>query len=148
MTDLLSATRRVQALRSIGYTPEQIAQGTGASEDFILDLCDDKITTLPAGLLDSICEFFRVRQVQPLHNIDSADRERAAARKRGWAPPYSWDDIDDPNDWPKGALGIRTGCVKCGKEPKPGRYLSKTGLCASHYQAEWRRKKREKEAAA
>lgn len=100
MVPALGSTRRLQALRAIGYTNGQLAEATDHSEIFIRQLCAGRFRQIDKVRAERIAEVYRTLCVQPLHNTANAKRARAYARKFGWYPPMAWDDIDNPKDRP------------------------------------------------
>lgn len=102
----LGCQRRLQALQAIGYSWRQLEEITGLSRPCLRSLAHGKYTRIRARTTAKpIIEAYRTLCVQPLHNTPSASKVRGYARMKGWAPPMAWDDIDDPNDQPKGVEG-------------------------------------------
>lgn len=93
--------RRLQALAFMGWSCQVIAERIGSHYRPLTRLRDGG----------------RERVMQSTHNrVDAVFRElafveapghsgrvtRGAARKRGWVHALAWDDIDDPDGWPRG----------------------------------------------
>lgn len=97
--------RMVQALHAIGYTTAEIMAATGLHRPTLQQLAHPEYrntTRVSPDTARRLERAYSTLSVQPCHNTTSAKRARNAARKNGWAPPMAWDDIFDPNDYPKG----------------------------------------------
>lgn len=90
--------RRLQALQAIGYTRADLAARIGMSEDGVSDLARGKGSHVTAGLGRRIDAAFRELQLTPGSNAVT----RARSLKKGWLPPFAWDEdtIDDPGAEP------------------------------------------------
>lgn len=99
-TSSIGATRRLQGLVFMGYTPVALAQSTQLSVDSIWWL----LISPPATIQDVNHriirdKFLRLRE-QPLDpkpdTVDSREvmRAKELAAEMHWASPFSWDDID------------------------------------------------------
>ena len=101
-------TRRIQALKAIGYTYQQIVDEVGMGQRRSYGALADGVTytRLRWEWAKKIDAAYQRLSVQPLHETTSAKRSRAHARNRGWAPPMAWDDIDNPHERPKGISNL------------------------------------------
>ena len=104
----IGARRRIEALQALGWSAEALSRRLGFSRawlnmtlrceriyrrnhDLIAALYDDLSMTLPP-------------------QTKCTDRQRAYARKKGWAVPLAWNDetIDDPTARPHGTREARS----------------------------------------
>jgi hypothetical protein len=124
MVPAIGFVRRYEALHAIGYTGPQIAEEAGLSVNALRSVryhgCDNVRSETFQRLADA---FERLCMDRPEGKY--ANRARAMAVRRGWAPPLAWDDIDDPDATPN--LGIV-------KKENPGRVITRTALIED---AEW-----------
>lgn len=107
----LGTQRRLRALHAIGWTRPQLMELTGYSKSFLYSLTrvspgsdHHKAVRVSRETDRLIKDLYRTLSVQPQHETPDAKKVRKWARKHGWAPPMSWDDIDDPLERPKGQL--------------------------------------------
>ncbi|WP_165069718.1 hypothetical protein [Marisediminicola senii] len=102
-----AASRRLQALTWMGYTPHELAQHTNFNVDAIWWLLIDP----PAGIQyrtdQTITDVFNRLKLQPRSPAGGTPlarghhRARALAEHHNWIGPFSWDDIDgDPTPPP------------------------------------------------
>lgn len=95
--------RRIQALRRIGYSTISIAGGTGLSPSTIRKISQGKQIRIGIQAHKKIVTFYEEHSWHP--RVDTQAKTAAAyAKKWNWAPPGAWDDIDNPEDTPKGVL--------------------------------------------
>lgn len=87
--------RRLQALVAIGWPQAHLAARIGWSPSNFGVLIHDRelVTAATAGLVRDLYDDL---SMQP----GPSERARTYARKRAWAPPLAWDDIDNPHDIP------------------------------------------------
>lgn len=100
--DSLGTQRRLMALARMGWSFAEIGRVIDAG------------WTCPSRQLYNLLAQKRVHidtreriyaVYEQLSHLPGPSRTAATrARKKGWAPPMAWDDIDDPNDYPKGVL--------------------------------------------
>lgn len=97
--------RRIQALNAIGWTRVSLAAR--------LEMSGPNLTQLVTGCRGATHRANLHVQVKTWQKIDAlyrelsmtpgpSDESRRRALRNGWAPPMAWDDIDDPNEHPKG----------------------------------------------
>lgn len=100
--DATGTRRRIQALMAIGWTARQIATATGLNNQIITLISSgqtgDRVYRSTALRIALFYEPVSMR-VQVAH---TAAWMRAYARRRGYAPPVAWDNIDDVTEQPKG----------------------------------------------
>lgn len=105
------SVRRIQALVAIGHSmrtiDERMGWAWGTTSRFIVagHKTTHRTTALKiAAVYDELC------MSTPTGTY--ALRNRRLAARKGWSPPLAWDDIDDPDERPKGnvrpsgAMGI------------------------------------------
>lgn len=107
MATRFGITRRLQALRALGWTNSQIARLTGLYRATIRRIINDPhcmITPATARAITLTYERAAHHPPQPRTAQQEAavDQVRRSALDRGWAPPMAWDDIDDPRETPTG----------------------------------------------
>lgn len=98
----LGYQRRLQALKAIGYTWAQVGEATGVPRATLQQIARGNYTRVSKVLAGKIEQGYRELYLQPQHATSSARKARAYAIRFGWAPPLAWNDIDDPNEEPKG----------------------------------------------
>ena len=107
--DALRARRKVQALMAIGWTLARISAESGYSYTNIKLLAFgnvDVIRSVTDQQIDTAYRRLCMRLPSPVTRNDRSAVTRAinTAKRLGWAPPLSWDDIDDPMERPEGVL--------------------------------------------
>lgn len=112
MPTRIGLTRRLQALRALGWTTSEVARITGLYRATIRRVTNDERCTVTAPTARAIIwGYARASHRTPPATTERAcaavDQVRRHAIGRGWAPPMAWDDIDDPRETPTGIR--RTG---------------------------------------
>ena len=108
MVDATVTVRMIRALRRIGYTNVLIAEGCGLSHPNIIGNLANDTNTGPRERVfrdtaDAVADFYWRHHNKP--RLDFHGRRTATfAAKRGWASPWSWDDITDLSEQPKGVV--------------------------------------------
>lgn len=109
--DITGTRRRVEALATLGWSMRHLSSRLGWHPDRLSVMFTNQTSVSRANaqriaaLFDELCMSF-----PPERNKGervSASRARALARRRGYAPPLAWDDIDDPDEQPQ--TGATTG---------------------------------------
>lgn len=100
------AERRIRALVAIGHTLTELSRRTGFTRSNLCGLAHGGYRDRPNVMLQATT-WRRIAAVyDELHMTPGTGRyaktARTIARRNGWAPPMSWDDIDDPDEVPKG----------------------------------------------
>lgn len=98
----VGSLRRIQALHALGWTGPQIAEAADISINTMRSIGyhdSGTVRTTTAAKIDAAYE--RLAMVRPEGKY--ADRARRMARRRGWAPPLAFDNIDDPSERPDDA---------------------------------------------
>lgn len=97
----LGARRRLQSLQYVGWSRARVAEAAGWKTTGALNylMRSDTITRSTHEKLALVFEALAMKQ--PPDEM-AAIRARTWARRRGYAPPLAWDDIDDPNEQPTG----------------------------------------------
>lgn len=89
-------TRRLQSLRSIGHTSEEIAEYCGVTLRTIQHLHRGRTKWAPKALDDSIRAYFEK------HKFDTPRRVSVAVSSQRLPLPMQWKDIDNPLEkWPQ-----------------------------------------------
>ena len=106
MATPIGLTRRLQALYALGWTTNEVARITGLTAATVRRLAREQSTSSPPTEMKILHAYARASSRVP-HPRDDEQRAELARRRtmayeRGWAPPYAWDDIDDPTATPKG----------------------------------------------
>lgn len=101
----LGTRRRIRALQAVGYSFPMIAEAADMSPKTIADLCyrSERVSTQTARVVAEVYE--RLCMKQPTGMF--VKRSRLMAARKGWAPPLAWDDIDDPDEMPRGLITSR-----------------------------------------
>lgn len=99
--------RRLQSLALAGWPTTHIAARAGMNPDYLGRVMRDKVgLTVTVETRQKIAEVFRqLRNADPLAagvNPLRVAQVRRAAIRRGYAPWAAWDDIDNPDDSPRG----------------------------------------------
>lgn len=96
----LGTHRRIRALMALGYGLPVLADRLGiATGNLSYKLQQPYVVR---STHQAVAELFEALSMAPPPAGWVAQRTRNIAAKRGWAPPLAWDDIDDPNEHPKG----------------------------------------------
>jgi hypothetical protein len=96
----LGTQRRIRALQRMGWPTKDIGEAAGMgwahpNKSVKRLLLADRVRTETAVGIDRAYEQLQYR-VGPSRQL------QLLAIRRGWAPPGAWDDVDDPEDTPKG----------------------------------------------
>lgn len=86
--------RRVQALRAIGHTVKEIAEGTDLDPRVICRLSRPDKGEVRATTHHNIMRYYEA------HKADPARRPTRQTAEQGWPVPAAWDNIDDPDEDP------------------------------------------------
>lgn len=101
----LAYQRKVKALHAIGYTRAQLAEHTGLTGGGALRyLANGRAKRLDLDTAARIDKAYDELHMKPIHHTADAKRIKAWARKQKWATPFAYDDINDMNELPTGAL--------------------------------------------
>jgi ribosome-binding protein aMBF1 (putative translation factor) len=98
----IGTQRRLQALQWLGYSQNELARRLKTNPDRV-----NRLARRPMGIqrefAKAIADLFEQLCMAPLPAPSpSVNRARSMARSQGWVPPMAWDDIDDPDEQPKG----------------------------------------------
>lgn len=91
---LFPTQRRIQALRAIGFTVEEIAKGTGTHAGTLHRFCST--TDLEARTTHDFAT--RIARFYEAHHLDEARPEHPRIIHNMWPAPLDWDDIDNPDE--------------------------------------------------
>lgn len=99
--------RRIQALRALGHSRAEIARAAGYADgdSYEYAMHAETITAATAAKIAAAYETLSMR----LGSGPKANRLRVLAARKGWAPPLAWDNIDNPDEVPKGVGYVRFG---------------------------------------
>lgn len=102
----IGVQRRVRALMRLGWSGKQIAQAAGWSSEQCLQYAMKKESCLRGTWLKVAEAYDRMSMTLPPERTSKekwqVSRTRGHAERSGWPPPLAWDNIDDPNEHPKG----------------------------------------------
>lgn len=100
--DATVTTRKLQALRAIGYSCGRMAEDMGyANRAYLSDLSTGQHARVQTKTARVIDDYYERHHMKPLD--DPAARKCIAwAKKAGMAPPAAYDCIDDIDELPKG----------------------------------------------
>ena len=93
----LGAVRRVRALMALGWRHEDITELIGRSSHHLSAQRHNVINALDWRL---VAAAFETMSTVP----GPSPKAKARAMEKGYGPPHSWDDIDDPKAKPVGIL--------------------------------------------
>jgi hypothetical protein len=103
----LGTIRRARALVALGWTFYEIEQRAGLSRGYLRLVCHSRGEQgrVLATSAMAVADTYEDMSMTP----GPSGRQRSFARNRGWAPPLAWNNIDDPDERPKGcAQPVRT----------------------------------------
>lgn len=108
LVPITGARRRIHALQALGWSAEDLSTRLGFSRAWVNMTIRNNNTgyiyrrnhDLIAALYDELCMTFPPE-------THCTGRQREMARRKGYAPPLAWTDIDDPNEQPKGIRAER-----------------------------------------
>lgn len=97
--------RRLQALAAIGWSALEIQRRHGIWPDHLRDLRRsdpaDRVFVRP-NVRAAILAAWDELHMTPAPASRGSNNVRAYAKRRGWAPPLAWENIDDPDEQPVG----------------------------------------------
>lgn len=95
--------RRIQALRSLGWSQSQLGERLGVSRTRICHLSHDEVRGVRPETARQVAELYDELWDQ-VPTGPRAEAARTNARRNGWVSPLAWDDesIDDPDAKPIG----------------------------------------------
>lgn len=96
----LGSRRRVEALRALGYSLNDIAAAAGYKPVHSAIKYVMTAETMTASTAARIDRAFEALCMTPATG-PRAGRNRRHAARMGWPPPLAWADIDDPNEQPE-----------------------------------------------
>lgn len=111
-------TRRVRALCRLGWSIPRIAAACGVGHDTILDIRKRRPEFASRRVRDAIVKgyaasYMTLPEATDDRQLAGITRARNYAEAQGWSPPLAWDNIDDPNERPRGSRDERpsASCV-------------------------------------
>ena len=107
----LGYQRRIQALMRLGWTSQAIADAGGwSNRNHVLRVLKGQkgkptryLQRPTAERIEAVYERLSMRLPEPSPTVNRCVR---LAERNGWPPPLAWDDIDDPNEQPRGVGGV------------------------------------------
>lgn len=102
----LGARRRVQALQRLGWSLRMIAAEAGWNTPEALQYVLRNHSITRRSYLRIKAAYERLCMTVPPH-CSATVRARMRAERAGFPPPLAWDDIDDPDEVPKGVAPRR-----------------------------------------
>jgi hypothetical protein len=107
IVDALGTKRRIRALMALGWTGRQIDVELGRKPTYTANLLcgPDRVNRATAASVAAVYERLSMRLPAdaPDANRQVIARTRSEARRKGWAPPLAYDNIDDPTEQPSSA---------------------------------------------
>lgn len=97
----IGARRRVQALQRLGWSLRMIATEAGWNTPEALQYVLRNHSITRRSYLRIVTAYERLCMTVPPYNSATV-RARLHAERCGFPPPLAWDDIDDPDEEPKG----------------------------------------------
>lgn len=82
--------RRIQALSAIGYPLKFQAREIGWESGDLHSILAQRVATVGVATATAVSEMYE----RLCMTVGPAQKARNAARRKGWAPPLAWDDID------------------------------------------------------
>ncbi|MDF2915950.1 MAG: hypothetical protein K0S70_167 [Microbacterium sp.] len=106
--DSTGTARKLQALIALGWSGPMLGERLGVTRARVGHLARHTHPTVTRPIHNQVDALYRELCMTPPPTETKAEhaaylRALTAARKRGWAPPLAWDNIDDPTDRPQGA---------------------------------------------
>lgn len=98
-------TRRLRALRALGWTLADIADAAGITDRQVENLSNQEpryVHDRTAAAVDAAYRRLSTTRPTSAGWRDGAAQARRWAARQGWAPPAAWDRIDDPDEIPRG----------------------------------------------
>lgn len=110
----LGAQRRIQALMRLGWTSEDIARAAGFSHrNAVLRILHGQKGKPCSWLERKTFEAVAVTYEQMCMALPPSGgyhgRMRRIAERKGYAPPLAWNNIDDPDEHPRGTRDTTAG---------------------------------------
>lgn len=107
LVDATGARRRLQGLTWAGYTAPVIAAAASLSTDTVSLIRNGGQPRILVATARQVTAVYEALLRRPMPRNDhprgtGPARAVSLAAHRGWAPPWTWDDIDDPDATPKG----------------------------------------------
>lgn len=99
------ATRRIQALVSIGWTQTELGRRIGWTTANLNRITLGQVDNITRATYKLINDLYDELSMRP----GPSQRARNLAARRSWAPPLAWDDIDNPNEQPAERRSTRQG---------------------------------------
>lgn len=95
--------RRIEALMCLGWSQATIAERAGLCQPNISEMLRSRRDRIRRSIADRIAAVYDdLSMLSPMDTSpQSAGRVRALARRRGYAPPLAWDDIDNADEQPE-----------------------------------------------
>ena len=92
--------RKIAALQAIGYSLTEIGERMGRAQQSVSETFHSS-APIHRTTEKEVAALYAALHLKP-NQWPYAERTRARARRLGYAPPLSYDDINDPSEDPKG----------------------------------------------
>ncbi|MYR46761.1 hypothetical protein [Streptomyces sp. SID5910] len=90
--------RRLEALAVMGWPMAHVAEEAGIRGTQVTEIVVGRRKRIPRGQAEAVDRIFRERALKP----GPSKRTRTIAAQNGWVSALAWDDIDDPDEKPRG----------------------------------------------
>jgi len=99
--------RRLRALAALGWCAPEIAAAAGVHREPLVRIRRGKFppVVVKSRFAIAVCRAYDTLHMHPAPSNRHSLRTRRMAARLGWAPPFAYDDIDNPNEEPQGVLG-------------------------------------------
>lgn len=98
IVDATGIHRRINALRAIGWTQRAMELRLGMTRGYLSTVLQRP--TIYAETARKIADLYDELSATP----GPCGRTRKIAQRKGWPPPLTWDDIDDPDERPDSGI--------------------------------------------
>lgn len=92
------SARRLQALCALGWTSVELGKRMDCRAAVVYKLATSDYATMFKSRVEAVNQVYAELCSTP----GPSERCRGNARRNGWAPPFAWDNIDDPDEVPTG----------------------------------------------
>lgn len=100
----LGTRRRMEALAVMGWPLAHIGREAGIHGTQVAELMAGRRKRIPRAQAEAVARIFRRRWMKP----GPSQAARTIAARNGWVSALAWNDIDDPEETPKGLPRRRT----------------------------------------
>lgn len=108
MVPSTGARRRLRALSWLGWPQQLLADEMGVTASQFTRIVSGRRMILQVKTHRTVCRAFEERHL----TWGPSKRAAALARRKNWAGPWAWDNIDNPQEHPKGVGGAQAYLVE------------------------------------